>query len=150
MSYFEKMLKFGKIYEQKSLKYFEYDKVEFKQGKFSYYDYILYKDDKEYKIEVKSDKLAHKSGNLCIEIKSNNILSGLSITKADYWIYFIVIDENNEICYKIPVEELKKLVFSENYRKIYCGYKKLSYCCLLPYKNLDKYIISPQKIKREE
>ena len=38
-------------------------------------------------IEVKNDRLIHKTGNLFIEYRSRNKPSGLSTTTANYWIY---------------------------------------------------------------
>ena len=38
-------------------------------------------------IEVKNDRLIHKTGNLFIEYESRNKPSGLAITSAEYWIY---------------------------------------------------------------
>ena len=38
-------------------------------------------------IEVKNDRLIHKTGNLFIEYESRNKPSGLAITTAEYWIY---------------------------------------------------------------
>ena len=38
-------------------------------------------------IEVKNDRLIHKTGNLFIEYESRDKPSGLAITTAEYWIY---------------------------------------------------------------
>ena len=38
-------------------------------------------------IEVKNDRLIHKTGNLFIEYESRDKPSGLATTTADYWIY---------------------------------------------------------------
>jgi len=38
-------------------------------------------------IEVKNDRLIHKTGNLFIEYESRDKPSGLATTTAEYWIY---------------------------------------------------------------
>jgi len=38
-------------------------------------------------IEVKNDRLIHKTGNLFIEYESRDKPSGLAMTTAEYWIY---------------------------------------------------------------
>jgi hypothetical protein len=59
--------------------------------------------------EVKSDRRAAKTGNLCIEYEHTNVPSGISITEAEYWLYFVVSgDEYTR--YRIPVDELKKRI----------------------------------------
>lgn len=57
-------------------------------------------------IEVKTDRLAHKTGNIFIEYECRNKPSGLATTTANYWIYRL-----NEIdtAIIISVEKLKKL-----------------------------------------
>jgi hypothetical protein len=57
-------------------------------------------------IEVKSDRLIHKTGNLYIEYKSRNKPSGLATTTANYWIYRMdVLDA----AILLPTESLKKV-----------------------------------------
>jgi hypothetical protein len=41
------------------------------------------------KIEVKYDRLAHKTGNIYVEVYSRNKPSGISTSKANYWIFII-------------------------------------------------------------
>lgn len=41
------------------------------------------------KIEVKFDRMAHKTGNIFIEYMSRGKYSGIATTQADYWIYKI-------------------------------------------------------------
>lgn len=59
------------------------------------------------KAEVKSDSMAHKTGNVFIEVYSRGKLSGISTTTAEYWIYKI---EKNGSAIIVPVERLKSLV----------------------------------------
>lgn len=59
------------------------------------------------KVEVKSDRLALKTGNIFIEVYSREKKSGISITDADYWIYRF---EESDIAIIIPTKKLKELV----------------------------------------
>ena len=136
-------LQFGKLYEQKAKEYVDHDECEQTEGKISAYDLIFKKDNTETRVEVKADRQAWKFGNICIEIESNNIPSGLSVTGADYWIYFIVSPNGDkDEVYKIPVEDLKNIVdaYRNNTRMI--GYNRLSKCCLIPKCKFIQYKIS--------
>jgi len=42
-----------------------------------------------YKVEVKTDRLAHSTGNLAIEYKCRGKWSGISTTQADWWAFKI-------------------------------------------------------------
>jgi len=59
--------------------------------------------------EVKADRLAVNYGcrTMFIEYECNNEPSGISTTKADYWMYFMV-KPNGYICYEVPVSILKE------------------------------------------
>ena len=56
------------------------------------------------KVEVKHDRIAHKTGNVFIEYESRNKPSGIATTDADYWIYKL---ENTECAIIFPVPYLK-------------------------------------------
>lgn len=60
----------------------------------------------EFKVEVKTDRIADKTKNAFIELYSRGKPSGLSTTKADYWIYKI---QKTGLCLIIPVHFLKEL-----------------------------------------
>ena len=65
-------------------------------------------------IEVKNDRLIHKTGNLFIEYESRNKPSGLAITTADYWIYRM---SELDSALTLPVNSLKdvcRLYFKQN------------------------------------
>jgi len=137
---FTNSLQYGKLYEEKAKEYFEYDQYEHPEGKISEYDIIFKKDNTEVKVEVKADRQAWKYGNLCIEIESNNIPSGLSITEADYWLYFVISPSGvDDEVYKIPVDHLKNITeaYKNNTRLI--GYNKLSKCYLIPKIKFKQY-----------
>ncbi len=59
------------------------------------------------KIEVKTDFLAHRTGNIYVEVYSRGRQSGISTTTADYWIYKIAKIDSAAI---IPVARLRELV----------------------------------------
>lgn len=57
------------------------------------------------KVEVKYDRIAHKTGNVFIEYESRNKPSGIATTDADYWVYKL---EKTECAIVLPVPYLKE------------------------------------------
>lgn len=91
---------------------------------------ILFKDGKL--IEVKSDRLIHKTGNLFIEYRSRDKPSGLATTTANYWIYRMDILDTAII---FPTELLKKVCrvyYKNNEFKIKGGDNNTSDGLLIP------------------
>lgn len=70
------------------------------------------------KAEVKTDFIAHKTGNIYIEVISRNKPSGISTTTAHFWIYKIT---GLDIAVIISTTKLKDIV--RKYHKLN-GYKK--------------------------
>jgi|OM-RGC.v1.029334484 hypothetical protein len=91
---FNNDLQYGQKYEEKAIQYFINNGYELKEyipnKKVLEYDFIISKDNKDYKIEVKCDRLASKTGNIAIEYECSNKPSGISTSQADYYIYYIV------------------------------------------------------------
>ena len=58
------------------------------------------------KVEVKTDRMAHKTGNIAVEYQYKGYPSGISKTEADYWAF--VLNEN-KIVLLIQTEELKRI-----------------------------------------
>jgi hypothetical protein len=58
------------------------------------------------KIEVKCDRMAHKTGNLFVEIYSRGEKSGISVTQANHWIFKI---EEKSLSLIVSTEKLKEL-----------------------------------------
>ncbi len=56
-------------------------------------------------VEIKSDKMSQKTGNIVVEISFNGKPSALSTTKAKYWIF----DTDVEVI-TVETDELRKLV----------------------------------------
>ena len=51
-------------------------------------DYDIYVPEKNMGIEVKKDVKSQETGNLVIEVEFNGKPSALSVTKADYWVFY--------------------------------------------------------------
>lgn len=49
------------------------------------------------KIEVKTDRMAHKTGNIAIEFQCRGRLSGIATSEADYWAF--VLNDNKFILF---------------------------------------------------
>ena len=63
------------------------------------------------KIEVKTERdFWHKSGNIAIEIEFRGKPSGLSTTKADYWIHVLSLGDEMQMALLFSVPKLKELV----------------------------------------
>lgn len=139
---FKMNLKQGKKYEKIALNYLDYDTVKHVEGKFKDYDFIITKDDTEYKYEVKSDRQASITGNLAIEYEYNNKPSGISATTSDYLMYFIVFEDRDE-CYNMPTNELREIV--KSCKKVVGGDKDLSKMYLVNKSKLHNYLIKNKK-----
>ncbi|NCP98481.1 hypothetical protein GW820_06385 [archaeon] len=137
---FKSDLELGNAYEIEFLKYIEYDKYLIMKGNFKPYDIEIYKDNIKTKYEVKCDRIANRTGNLCIEYICNNKGSGITTTEADYWVYFIIKENDTYDYYKIPTEEIKLSIASKKYfttMKGGDGYKSNFY--LFKYALFEKY-----------
>ena len=101
----------GQYYEQEYIKYKEFDNVHHPKEKcFKDYDFKNLDTEKSY--EVKADRKTQKTGNLFIEFKSRDKPSGISTTKADYWVHFITCENGmqSKQYIKIKTNKLKKLI----------------------------------------
>jgi hypothetical protein len=58
-------------------------------------------------VEVKTDRQAHRTGNIYIELLSRNNWSGLSTTTADYMVFII---QETGVMVIFPTFMLKKLI----------------------------------------
>lgn len=88
-----------------------------------------------HRVEVKTDMIAHITGNIAVEFRCNGKPSGISTTEADYWAFVLL---GGELVYFIEVKRLKELARQEY--KI-SGSKKggdyhLAEMILIPIKNL--------------
>jgi hypothetical protein len=72
------------------------------------------------KYEVKSDRRAASTGNLVFEYEHTDKPSGISITKADVWMYFVIKSDEAYVCYKIPIGEIHRAIHTGKYKKSSC------------------------------
>jgi len=113
-------LAFGNKYEQEYLKLTKPAEFKIMTGKFKEYDIEIMDNSKTVYVEVKSDRWTHKTNNLCIEFMCNNTPSGITTTKADFYIYFVVKPDGYDM-YKIPVETLREAITNKTYHKTMRG-----------------------------
>ena len=63
------------------------------------------------KVEVKTERdMWRTTGNIAIEYKRGNSLSGISNTEADYWVHNLVYKDEMILSFIFPVKRLKNLV----------------------------------------
>lgn len=65
------------------------------------------------RIEVKTDRIAHVTGNIAVEYRFRGRPSGISTTEADYWA-FLLYDMTTIIM--VPTEKLKGIA-RDRYKK---------------------------------
>jgi hypothetical protein len=114
---FNRDLKQGKYYEGKAVELFDYDNYHIARGYCKEYDFWFIKDGKKTFVEVKSERYASITNNLAIEFKYKGRPSGINITKADYYAYYILHTGNGTVegdikkeeCYIIPTNELREI-----------------------------------------
>ena len=143
MSKFAECLKQGVLYEKKAMKFFTYDTIEHKTGYFKDYDFSFKKDNTEMRVEVKSDKRASQTGNICVEYSYRKKPSGISGTKADIWVHFVV-GKDCEDAYIIPVKDLKKIV--KDCRIVKSGDYGKAYSYLIPIWKISEYLHGDKKM----
>ena len=92
-----------------------------------------------YTFEVKSDRMAAKTGNLCIEHRNGVCPSGINATTADYWALFIIVNGNAERLYVIPTIALKNIIRKFKPRSVFGGDYKKTQMYLIPEKLFSQY-----------
>jgi hypothetical protein len=113
---FKEDLNFGEKYQKELIKVLKPKNYEISKGLFKDYDIII-NDTITIYYEVKADRIAYKTNNICIEYRCNNKNSGLSTTKADYYAYFIINPNEDYELYIIPVVDLVQMVKEKKYKK---------------------------------
>lgn len=115
---FDLCLEFGEKYEN------EFQKIA--QGK---------------KIEVKTDRITQRTGNVFIEYESRGKDSGLTTTKADYWVYCLWTEIRKKQTYIfVPTDRLKKIIKQGNYKETRGGDRLSSKGYLVPKADLLKLL----------
>jgi len=136
---FYKDLQFGKIYENKANEYIDYDEIKIINEKCKEYDLIITKNNINFKYEIKADRRAYYTNNMVIEYECRGRKSGIEATTADYWLYFVIINSNNDIVYNIPVKELKEII--KNCKTVSGGDNFSSKMYIVKLDNIIKYKI---------
>lgn len=110
------------------------------EGKFSFFDYLVVskKTGAIIPVELKTDRLAFNTGNLAIEFKRDSVQgevieTGLSITKAKYWVYNVIGGSQ----YWIEVEKLKEYIAENNFRVVKGGDGFRTSMHLIPIESLE-------------
>ena len=86
--------------------------------------------------ELKTDRMAHKTGNVYVEFQSRGKDSGIRTSKSDTWIFKIVSKGDKHLfSIQIPLTRLKKLV-STDYRIVPGGDNLTSRGYLVPLTDL--------------
>jgi len=139
---FQRDLAQGKKFERMALKYFPHETYEFSPAGCKTHDFTIRKDGNDTQVEVKSEVLAFHTGNLAIEYECSGKPSGISVTTSKWWVHFIVDEKNgNHKVFKIPVENLKKMVGSGQYRSVSGGDKNRARMFLVPKWCVSKFAI---------
>jgi len=120
--FFDIDLKFGQIYEEKIRKIFS--------GK----------------IEVKAERdIWKRTGSIAIEIRYNGEPSGLSVTKADWWIHLLTYKGKIEIGFMFKVPRLKQMIKNKIKKDKVCimygGDNNNSELVMIPIKEISEDII---------
>jgi len=89
------------------------------------------------KFEVKSDRMAPRTGNVAIELECNKKPSGLSVTEAQIWIYQI-----GEDFWWVPTEDLKAYAKDDkyNHKIVMGGDGNRSKLLLIPFYDFISYL----------
>ena len=66
--------------------------------------------------EIKNDEMAHKTGNIVVEVESRGKPSGISTTKSDYWAFHF-----NDRFYIVKTSTLKERMLELAHRKYVIG-----------------------------
>ena len=86
--------------------------------------------------ELKTDRLAHKTGNVFVEFESRGKPSGISTSKSGVWIFKIVSKGDRHLfSIEIPLSRLKKKV-DNNYNVMLGGDNRSSKGYLVPITDL--------------
>jgi len=146
MSNFRADLCFGNKYENLFCDYLQLKTpnaiIEISSGKFKPYDIKMIVDDKIIMYEIKSDRLAYKTNNICIEYECNSKASGITTSESNFYAYYIVQPDTIYDLYVIPSDVIKECINNKEYHRIMKGgdgYKSSFY--LFNKEIFDKYKI---------
>jgi hypothetical protein len=106
---------------------------DFKYGK--KHEKLVMKSREDY--ELKTDRLAHTTGNAFVEIESRKKESGIITSKSSIWI-FKIVDKNDKHLFsiEIPLDRLRDKVYNSTYRIVRGGDNLTSIGYLIPLQDL--------------
>ena len=106
---------------------------DFKYGK--KHEKLVMKSREDY--ELKTDRLAHTTGNAFVEIESRKKESGIITSKSNIWI-FKIVDKNDKHLFsiEIPLDRLRNKVYNSIYRIVAGGDNLTSKGYLIPLQDL--------------
>ena len=106
---------------------------DFKYGK--KHEKLVMKSREDY--ELKTDRLACKTGNVFVEFESRKKESGIKTSKADIWI-FKIVDKSDKHLFsiEIPLDRLREKVYNSTYRIVAGGDNLTSKGYLIPLQDL--------------
>lgn len=149
-------LKFGQYYEALASQYYNnigYNIIIESDNK-KEYDFIIENDKKEtFKIEVKADRNAFKTNNICIEFMCSCVNSGINSTTAIFWVYYVIKhNKDNYNMYIIPTKYIKELIKNKKYHKIIKPRYGKSKCYLFKIELFNNFLkkVSEEKEEKEE
>lgn len=91
-------------------------------------------------VEVKADRLWQKTSNVFIEVQSRNKPSGIEVSTAKYWVFFLEVPKRkNQIFVGIPLELLKKFVVGYPQKRGGDNFTSVGY--IVPAKDLVDFYI---------
>ena len=148
---FERDLSHGEWGEKVIMMYLWCQGMMFKHFNDDYrYDIKMYseKHEKDVLWEVKTDIYPEETGNMAIEIRYKNKPSGISHTKAEWFVYYYKHIPFRNV-WMIKVEELKKLIKENSFPVTMGGDDNQSQIVLIPREKFkDKFLIDTIKLKK--
>jgi len=141
---FKKDLEFGRYYEIEFMKHIEHDRFEQipDDKKFSDYDLKVYHDDKITTYEIKTDRQALRTKNICIEYENRHGgKSGLSASRADIWV-FMLLDEFSMgyHIYQFPRRELRAMINRQEFERQITVRDSGNKCVLMSINRFKNYL----------
>lgn len=116
-------LEFGELWEARLIPRVDNFSYEFPEVKDrSKWDIKFYVNpDEVLRIEVKADRMMHKTNNIAIEFMCNDKPSGIDISKALVWAIWEVIPDKKPSLYMIPRQILRLAIKDGKYKRIVKG-----------------------------
>jgi hypothetical protein len=135
MNTFKKDLEFGQKYEDIWVDILnnDYDVIERAPSdkKFSLWDVKTIKDGIEITYEIKADNWATRTNNVAIEFERiGGVKSGLNLSKATFYVIFVIDEFGGYECYKIPRKTLVKMINNGEYKCVRTSYDGSRFVCV--------------------